>query len=154
MNRRLFLASGTCFAAQAACGLATGLLIPGRVVAQWPADLFFSRRLDDALSAVTGNTPFQQSPDVEILADTIAENGASVPVTILSRLPNTRAITLFSDANPNPAIARYRIGPGLEPRLGVRIKMGASGQLIALAETDAGFFSTRKAIKVTAGGCA
>jgi sulfur-oxidizing protein SoxY len=154
MNRRLFLASGTCLATLAGFGLSAGALLPRRVAAAWPADLFYLDRLDAALAMATGGAAVAPSDDLEILADAIAENGATVPVSIQSRLPATRAITLLSDANPNPALARCRIGSTLIPRLSLRVKMGGSGHLVALAETDNGFFIARKAIKVTAGGCA
>ena len=154
MKRRRFVLSGSCAAVMASLGLPTGLLIPGRVVAQWPADAFFAQKLDEAMTVLTGGSAVAPSSGIEILAKAIAEDGSTVPVAIRSHLANTRTIAVLSEKNPNPAVARYRIGPGLEPYVSTRIKMGGTGDVIALVETDEGFFSARKRIQVTAGGCA
>ena len=153
MNRRLFLVSSSCVAAQVSLGLTTGLLAPSRVVAQWPVDAFHASNLNDAVAALTGTAPVEMSGRIEIQASTIAEDGASVPVAVQSHLPNTRTIFILSEKNPNPAVARYRIGPSLEPYVSTRIKMGETGHIVALVETDKGFFSAKKRIQVTAGGC-
>lgn len=153
MNRRLFLVSSSCVAAQLSLGLTTGLLAPSHVLAQWPADAFFSNELNEAVAVLTGNAAVEESSDIEIQANAIAENGSTVPIAIRSHLPNTRTIVVLSEKNPNPAVARYRIGAGLEPYVSTRIKMAGTGHVIALVETDMGFFSAKKKIQVTAGGC-
>ena len=153
MNRRLFLVSSSCVAAQVSLGLTTGLLVPSRVVAQWPVDTFYANNLNDAVAALTGNAAVEMSSRIEIQANTITEDGANVPVAVQSHLPNTRTIIILSERNTNPAVARYRIGPTLEPYVSTRIKMGGSGHVVALVETDKGFFSANKKIQVTAGGC-
>lgn len=153
MNRRLFLLSSSCVAVQLSLGLATGLLVAGRVVAQWPTDAFFSRGLNEAVALLTGNAAVKESNDIEVQAHAIAEDGSTVPIAVRTRLPNTRTIIVLSEKNPNPAVARFRIGSGLEPYVSTRIKMGGTGHVIALVETDLGFFSAKKKIQVTAGGC-
>jgi len=153
MNRRLFLASGSCVAAQLSVALTTGLVMPNRVLAQWPADAFFTSNLDEAVATLTGNTPVEVSSDILIQARAIAEDGSTVPIAVRSHLPNTRTIAVLSEKNPNPAIARFQLGPGLEPYISTRIKMAGTGHVIALVETDQGFFSAKKRIQVTAGGC-
>lgn len=153
MNRRLFLVSSSCVAAQVSLGLTTGLFLPRQVVAQWPADAFFASNLSEAVAALAGNAVVQISSDIEIQAHAIAENGATVPIAVRSHLTNTRAIAVLSERNPNPAVARYRIGPGLEPYVSSRIKMAGTGHVVALVETDKGFYSAKKKIQVTAGGC-
>lgn len=153
MKRRLFLVSSACTAACASIGLASGMLVPLRVLAQWPADVFFSTTEPAALAALTGGAGVEESERVEIQARAIAEDGASVPIAIRSHLPGTRAIMVLSEKNPNPAIARFRMGPGLEPYVSLRIKMAGTGRVLALVETDKGFFSAGRKIQVTAGGC-
>lgn len=154
MNRRLFLASSSWVAAQLSLGLATGLLIPRRVVARWPAEAFQTESLAEAMAALTGTADVKSSDEISIRTHLHAENGSIVPIAIRSRLPNTRAIIVLSERNLNPAIARYRIGPGLEPYVSTRIKIAETGHVIALVETDQGFFSAKRKIQVTAGGCA
>ena len=154
MNRRLFLVSSSCVAAQLSLGLSTGLLVPSRVVAQWPADAFLTNDLDEAMTAITGNAAIESSSDISIQAHLLAEDGSTVPVAVRSHLPNTRTIIVLSEKNPNPVIARYRIGPGLEPYVSTRIKMAETGHVIVLVETDRGFFSAKRKIQVVSGGCA
>jgi sulfur-oxidizing protein SoxY len=134
-------------------GLATGLLVPSHVVAKWPENAFHTSNLNDAVAALTDIAAVEMSSRIEIQARTIAEDGAHVPVAIQSHLPNTRTIIILSETNPNPAIARYRIGPSLQAYVSTRIKMGGTGHVVALVETDKGFFSAKKKIQVTAGGC-
>ena len=153
MNRRLFLVSSSCVAAQVSLGLTTGLLVPSHVVAKWPVNAFYTSNLNDAVAALTGNADVEMSSRIEIQARTIAEDGSNVPVAVQSHLPNTRTIIILSEKNPNPAVARYRIGPRLEPYVSTRIKMAGTGHILALVETDKGFFSAKKKIQVTAGGC-
>jgi sulfur-oxidizing protein SoxY len=114
---------------------------------------FYTSNLNDAVAALTGNAAVEMSSRIEIEARTIAEDGSNVPVAVQSHLPNTRTIIVLSETNPNPAVARYRIGPRLEPYVSTRIKMGGTGHIVALVETDKGFFSAKKKIQVTAGGC-
>lgn len=154
MNRRRFFLSSSYVAASAYLGLPACMLAPVPVAAKWPADAFFARQLEDALAALTGNSPVQSSVRIEIDAQPIAEDGSSVPVRIRSHLPNTRTITVLSEKNPNPVVARYRIGSRLEPFVSTRIKMGGTGDVIALIETDGGFYRANRRIQVTAGGCA
>ena len=153
MNRRLFLVSSSYVAAQIPLGLTIGFLVPGPVVAEWPVDAFNTNNLNDAVAALTGNAVVEMSSNIEIQASTIAEDGSSVPVEIKSHLPNTQTIIVLSEKNPNPVVARFRISPRLEPYVSTRIKMGGTGNIIALVETDKGFFSAKKQVQVTAGGC-
>ena len=152
MNRRLFLKSATA-ATQLTVALALGLLRPVRVLAEWPADGFHATTLGDAITGMTGGAPTTPSAAVEIEANNIAENGASVPVGVRSRLAGTRSIVILSENNPNPAVARFTLNPRMEPSVNTRIKMGATGDVVALVQADGGFYTARKRIQVTAGGC-
>ncbi|MCG7984128.1 MAG: hypothetical protein JAY90_15430 [Candidatus Thiodiazotropha lotti] len=124
--------------------------------ANWPKNIFQTDTLEKAIEAITGqsNHRLQASDRVKIKVDKIVEDGSTVPVTITSELEATRTITVLSDKNPNPVIARYQMTSSIAPTISTRIKMGGSGSIIAVVETDNGYFSASKKIKVTAGGCA
>ena len=133
--------------------LTLGLLQPTRALAGWPTDAFFATALDDALSKLFDDNSITPSDAIEIQARDIAEDGSSVPVTILSRIPDTKSITLLSEKNPNPAIARFTLSSRVEALVSTRIKMGGTGNLVAIAEADGHYYIATKGVKVTAGGC-
>ncbi len=152
MNRRIFLGT-TLTAMNIPLALTLGLLQPPTVLAGWPTDAFYATTLDDALSKLLGGSSLTPSDAIEIQARDIAEDGSSVPVAVRSRIPGTRSITLLSEKNPNPAIARFTISPRVEALVSTRIKMGGTGDLVAVAEADGRYYVVRKSVKVTAGGC-
>jgi len=153
MQRRLLL-KGSLIGGQIALLGGAGLLLPTRVRADWPADAFYAEHLHQAISVLTDNAPVTSSGSVVLEAEDIAENGAIVPVTVRSRLPGTRALFLFSEKNPSPAVAQFHLSPRVEPLVRTRIKMAESGKVIAIVKADGGYFSATKHIRVTAGGCA
>ncbi len=152
MRRRLFLGTSL-MAVNMPLALTLGLVQPRRAPADWPEDAFSARALDEALGRLIGDSPLTPSDAVEIEARDIAEDGSSVPVTIRSRLPGTRSITLLSEKNPNPAVARFTISARVEAFVSTRIKMGGTGDIVALAEAGRRYYVARKRVKVTAGGC-
>ncbi len=152
MKRRIFL-EATLMAMNIPLALTLGLLQPIRALAGWPSDAFFATALDDALSKLIGESPLTPSDAVEIQARDIAEDGSSVPVTAHSRLPGTRSITLLSEKNPNPAVAQFLISPRVEAVVSTRIKMGGTGDIVAVAEAEGRYYVARKRVRVTAGGC-
>lgn len=152
MERRIFL--GTVLTTlNLPLALSLGLLQPTGVLAAWPAAAFSATTLEDALSEITGGRPTTPSDAVEILASDTAEDGSSVPVSVNSRIPGTRSITLLSEKNPNPTVARFIISPQVEATVDIRIKMGGSGELVAVVESADGYYITRKRINVSADGC-
>jgi len=132
---------------------ALGLLKPARALADWPADAFSATALEDALGKLFGDSALVADDAVEIKANDIAEDGSTVPVTVRSRIPHTRSITILSEKNPNPAVVRFGIGPRVEAYVNTRIKMGGTGDLIAVAEADGRYYIARRGVRVTAGGC-
>ena len=152
MKRRLFLGT-TLLAVNMPLALTLGLLRPSRALAGWPGDAFSATALDEALGKLIGDNPLTPSDAIEIQARDIVEDGASVPVTLRSGLPGTRSITLLSEKNPNPAVARFTISPQVEAHVSTRIKMGGTGDLVAVAEAQGRYYVARRRVKVTIGGC-
>jgi len=126
---------------------------PRAMAAARDAAAFDAKTLDDALAA-SGTAGAQPSDAIELKAPDLAENSAIVHVEILSRLPDTRTVWLFAEKNPQPLVARFDLRPGLEPRLGVRIKMADSAFLRVVVLAGERLYMTRRETKVTLGGCA
>ena len=152
MNRRGFLGTAV-LTVNLPLALTLGLLKPARVLAEWPADAFHATNLDVALGKLFQESKLEPTDAITIDAPDIAEDGSQVPVRIRSRIPNTSSITLLSEKNPNPVVARFEIAPKLDPFVNTRIRMGASGKLFAVANVDGKYFVATRSVKVTAGGC-
>jgi sulfur-oxidizing protein SoxY len=113
---------------------------------------FKAKKLDEALQAL-GAANAAESGDVVLTAPDIAENGAVVPMEIESKLPNTEAIALFIEKNPNPLAAVFHLTPDALPRVKTRVKMGQSSDVVAVVKAGGKYYMTKKEVKVTLGGC-
>jgi sulfur-oxidizing protein SoxY len=135
-------------------GLLAGLFKPGSAWAQsWNKQAFEVKTLADAVKAMGGSSP-TESKDIEFAnSPDIAENGAVVPFTIVSKIPNTRQIALLVEKNPSILAANFTIPEGTEPWINTRVKMGQTSNVIALVEADGKYYYALKEVKVTLGGC-
>ena len=52
-----------------------------------------------------------------------------------------------------PLVASYDLGPGAVPFVSTRIKMGKTGDVVAVVKAGGKLYSNRKGVKVTIGGC-
>ena len=133
--------------------MAAGLFRPGSAWAQWNKNAFEVKSLNDAVKAL-GGASAAESKEITITSPDIAENGAVVPFTISSKLPNTEAMALLVEKNPNILTANFNIPAGTEPWINTRVKMGQTSNVIALVKTSDGkFHYAAKEVKVTLGGC-
>jgi sulfur-oxidizing protein SoxY len=105
-----------------------------------------------------GKTP--QAGKVTIDLPEIAENGNTIPLAITVDAPMTPEnyvsdILVVADGNPNPGIARFQLSPlSGRAEAGTRIRLNATENVIVVAKTsDGAFFTDRKQVKVTIGGC-
>jgi sulfur-oxidizing protein SoxY len=133
--------------------LAIGLLPHEDAAAQSvnPA-AFQAKSVAETLKALGVAAPVD-SADIFINAPEIAENGAVVPVGVRSSLANTEMLAVLVEKNPNTLAAVYEIPDGTEPDVNMRIKMGESCDVVAVVKAGGKFYTARKEIKVTAGGC-
>lgn len=130
---------------------AIGLVGPASA-ADWNKDAFAGKNLGESLKALGAPAP-AQSGDIVITAPDIAENGAVVPVTVGSRLPNTEAIFVLVEKNPQPLAAGFDIPAGTEPSIATRVKMGETSNVHAVVKAGGRYYTAVKEIKVTLGGC-
>ncbi len=113
---------------------------------------FEGKSLPDVLKALGGST-VSENKDIELTGPDIAENGAVVPIAVVSKLPGTQAIHILVEKNPNWLAASFTIPPGTDPGISTRVKMQQSANIIALVQANDQWFIGRKEIKVTLGGC-
>jgi sulfur-oxidizing protein SoxY len=131
---------------------AAGLVTPGMAQAAWNKEAFDAKSVDTVLSALGAGKP-TDSTEITITAPEIAENGAVVPVTVVSNLPNTQEIAILVEKNPNMLAAKFSFAEGAVADVQTRIKMGQSSDVLAVVKADGKFYVAKKEVKVTLGGC-
>lgn len=153
MKRRTFL-KNTLAASAAGAALGTGLVVPSVALADshGAADPFKSNSLEDALKAA-GISEAEESDKVVVTAPDLAENAAVVPVEIASSLEGTTEVMILIAENPTPFAAKFTIGEGADALVKCRFKMGKSSDVIGVVKVGDKYYSGKKAVKVTQGGC-
>ena len=131
---------------------AAGLITPGMAQAAWNKAAFDAKNMESALGAIGAGKP-ADSADVQITAPDIAENGAVVPVGVVSNLPNTEYVAIMVEKNPAMLAASFEIPAGTVADVQTRIKMGQTSDVFAVVKADGKFYMTKKDVKVTLGGC-
>lgn len=116
--------------------------------------------VESAIAAITGGKAITPSSKVSLSAPEIAENGAVVPVKVtvessMSANEYVKAIHVLATKNNNTRCANVYLTPANgEASFGTRIKLGATQDVLAIAEMSNGtFLSAKQNVKVTIGGC-
>jgi len=94
-----------------------------------------------------------ESASIAIEAPDIAENGAIVPISIVTTLPGVQAIAILLEKNPSALAASFAIPTGTEPFVSTRVKLAESSNVYALVKADGKYFYAVKEVKVSLGGC-
>jgi sulfur-oxidizing protein SoxY len=137
----------------AAALLIAGLFKPlAALAATWNKEAFGSKSTAEALKSM-GAGAAQPSSDILIEAPQIAENGAVVPIEVMSRIPGTTSLAVLVEKNPYPLVAKLDFMDGALPFVKINVKMGETSDVRVLATAGGKHFSAIKEIKVTIGGC-
>ncbi|MDP1653827.1 MAG: thiosulfate oxidation carrier protein SoxY [Rhodocyclaceae bacterium] len=152
LRRTLLKGAGATGAIAAA--IAAGVLKPSQVLAaEYNRTAFEAKDVAGALKGVGANST-AESKDIVIRAPDIAENGAVVPVDVVSNIPNTISLAVLVDKNPSPLTSAFDFANGAVAEMALRVKMGQTSQVEAIAKTaDGKFYIAKKEVKVTVGGC-
>lgn len=151
-QRRILLKS-TLAASATGMAISAGLLTPKAVLAAWNTAAFEAKDLDGALTGAFGSTTTADSDKVELKAPEVAENGASVTVTVNSKLAKTESISILVQKNAQPLTATFNLGANTEGSITTNIKMGKTSDVVAVVKADGKLYSTKQQVKVTIGGC-
>jgi len=152
MKRRLFL-KASLSAGAVGMAVSAGLLMPGVVLAAWNEAAFKAESMGDALKEGMGSDTVTDSTEITIGGPDNPENGAVVPVEVATTLSGVQSIALLVEKNVKPLCGVFHLGKRMKPGLSIRIKVGESGDIIAVVKSDGKLYSVRKAVKVTIGGC-
>ena len=129
------------------------LLRPVLALAGWNAEAFGAGTTGDALEQLFDTRAIAQSTQITVEVQDLVEDGAVVPVQVISALDGTQSITILAEKNPHPLIAHFDLGPGCRPAVATRIKVAEPSNIIAVVRAGKGLFSARKYMEVVAGGC-
>lgn len=127
-------------------------LMPSFAHAEWNKTLFGAKNMNEALDAIGAVVP-TNSDAITLIVPEIAENGAVVPISVSSTLPNATQIMVFVDKNPNVLAANFNLPAGTEAFATTRVKMGQTATVIVLVKADGKLYRAAKEVKVTQGGC-
>jgi sulfur-oxidizing protein SoxY len=141
-SRRTFLRNAVALSIGAA-------ILPSAVMAERSA-AFQNESLDDALSNLFEGTA-AESDKITIEAPHIAENGRVVPIKVIADLPKVESITILSEKNPRPLVAKFNFPGNAKGWLKTRIKMGGSGNVIVVVKADGKLYRASRKIRVTRG---
>jgi len=141
------------FLVGAAAGLGLGALIT--VV---PADAS-PQEMQEAIRKIVGSTPVTKGR-VKLELPPLSENGNTVPLTVsvesaMTPADHVRAIHVFTELNPQPEVASFRLGPRAgRARVSTRIRLANTQTVTAIGElSDGSFWSATAAVVVTLAAC-
>ncbi len=121
--------------------------------ADWNKPAFETKSLDATIKALGGNGS-TVSKDISWGSTVeLVENGAVVPITVATTLPNVESMAILVEKNPNALAANFDIPAGTDSFITTRIKMTESSKVYALVKADGKYYTAMKEIKVTIGGC-
>ena len=152
IKRRIFI-KGSAASGVMGAAIAAGLLTPQALLAEWNEAAFKEKDVDAAIKAMTGSASSEESDKIHIKAPDIAENGGVVPVSITSSIEGSTEILILAPNNPVPMVAAFTLGEGAEAFARTNIKMGKTGDVVAVIKAGDKTYTAKKAVKVTIGGC-
>ena len=152
MKRRIFL-KRSLSASTLGVAVGAGLLSPQAILAAWNEATFKAKTEKDAIASAMGDASTTASADITIKAPDIAENGAVVPVAVNTSIADVTSIAMLVEKNNTPMSAIFNLPAGTVPDVSTRLKMGKTGDVIAVVKAGGKLYSARKSVKVTIGGC-
>jgi len=119
---------------------------------RYPEEAFEQKNGKEAIRLLYGRT-LEPSDKIKLDAPEIAENGAVVPISVTTSLPEVTSIAFVVPENPNVLASYYRIPPGTLPNVANRLKLAKTSDVIVIVEAGGKLYSAAKEVKVTVGGC-
>ena len=120
---------------------------------------FAANNLDEMAKKFTGGAAPVEGK-VKLDLPEIAENGNTVPITVSVDSPMRDAdyvkeVIVLADGNPNAGVATFHVAPASgAAEANTRIRLANTQNIVAIAKTNDGkFYTGKKQVKVTIGGC-
>lgn len=133
----------------AAAGLLNSVTVQA---AAWDKTAFSAEDIDAAVRSMWGIEAVVND-NISIKVPTLAENGAMVPVEIISNIPDTDSIAIIVEKNAIPLVAKFDFKNGGDGFVATRVKMAESSKVQAVVRAGGKIFKAGKEVKVTLSGC-
>jgi sulfur-oxidizing protein SoxY len=111
------------------------------------------------ISTLSGTSSYK-SGKISLKMPDIAENGATVPLTVRVDSPMTadnyvKSIHVAADKNPNPEVASFHLTPASgKAEVSTRMRLSKTQNVVAVAVmNDGSVHRVSRLVKVTIGGC-
>jgi len=111
------------------------------------------------LAKLSGSSSYKTGK-IKIKMPTIAENGATVPISVSVESPMTadnyvKAIHVAAEKNPQPQVASFHLTPlSGKANISTRMRLGKTQNVVAVAVmNDGSVHRVSSKVKVTIGGC-
>ncbi len=131
----------------------TALMLPfSAIAALWNKAAFDALSVIGATKRLAINDEIV-STNIDITAPKRAENGAIVPIEVVSHIPNTEAIAVFVENNPTALIGNTMFNNGAQPYMVTRIKMAETSDIKVVVKSGNQYFTTSKKVTVLENGC-
>lgn len=152
-SRRKFIKSVLSLGAYG-LAMASGLVHSALANSVWPKENFKSGTYDETLTRLFKNVEFIDSHKIKLRRlPRVAENGAIVPIKVISSLNNVNKISIMVEKNPTPLIAEFYLSATVEPRVSARIKMAETCDVVVIVEAEGKYYRKSKKVTVAVGGC-
>jgi sulfur-oxidizing protein SoxY len=112
---------------------------------------FDATSLEQALQAM--GAPQASAAQITLTVPAQVDDGAFVPVSVTSHLPDTTAISIVVDTNPNPLVVHFTLPAGTEPFVATRVKVAESGRVHAVVMAAGRAYAQSGPVTVQRGGC-
>ena len=143
-------------ALQVVGGGVVAALLTGTLSHEAHADM---KLVNEAINRLVGDGAMKEGR-IKLDLPEIAENGRTVPVGVMVESPMTdgdyvKSLHLFAEKNPAADVASLHFSPAMgEAKAALRIRLGGTQNVIAVAEmSDGTLYTSKQQIKVTIGGC-
>ncbi len=122
--------------------------------AQWIYEKFNPGSYQQILTRLFADAEFIDSKKITFSRlPRVAENGATVPITIDSSLKNVSRILILVENNPHPLIAEFVLSSAVKAHVSARLKMAKDSDVIVIVEAEGKLYRKTQHVKVTVGGC-
>ena len=115
--------------------------------------------MQDAVRKVIGSARVTPGK-VKLELPPLSENGHAVPLAVsvesaMTAADHVKAIHLFTERNPQPDVASFRLGPRAgRASVATRIRLADTQSVLAIAElSDGSFWSAKADVVVTLAAC-
>ncbi len=133
--------------------VAAGLLSPGAAVAVTVNRAAFDAKTAAEALRLIGAAGAEASRDILLKAPEVAENGAAVPIEVISSIPGTTRLSVLIDKNPLPLALQFNFAPEAAARFQAKLRMAESSRLRVVATAGGKHYTVFREVKVTVGGC-